>query len=165
MIKADQNSREFERICRNQLRFLENEYGFELVKTEREPYGVYMTYQNRTTALRISLEPAEGGIFVLLSKLVSGKIPRYPIFVKPRTQLHSFYLNDIVQLKASKGASGCAWRKASTAAEISTSLGEIAILLRTFASDILSGDFSVFVPLDRVVKARARSMEIAERPK
>lgn len=163
MTKADQNSREFERICRNQLRFLEDDFCFELLKTEREPYGVFVTYQNPTTAVRVSLEPADGGIFVLLSKLVHGRIPKYPIFIKPRTRLHSFYLNDIVRLKALKGASDFAWQKASTVAEISTSLAAIAIILRRFASDILSGDFSVFVPLDRVVKARARTMENTER--
>jgi hypothetical protein len=146
---ADSEFQEFERLCLECLRFLEDDFGFRVLKIEREPYGTFITYQNSSTAVRASLELREGGIFVLLSRLVDGQIPEYPVFVQANTPLHSFYLDDLVQAKGGE---------LRTNRNIEGSLTKAAEALRVFASDVLKGDFAVFDKLDRVVKERARRL-------
>jgi hypothetical protein len=149
---------DFERVCRERLRFLVGEFGFNLIKTEKEPSGVFITFQGPTTALRISLEPREGGIFILLTRLVRGKIPPYPIFVEPETPLNSFHLDDLIQLKAPGFLFSFRRQKVSSRSELNAALEEIADALRKYADEVLKGNFEVFGELSRVVKKRQKTL-------
>lgn len=76
---------QFNRYCNITFNYLEKEYYFREAKTEQNAFGYFITYQNATTAVRISYEPREAGVFILLSRLIDKKIPKYPIFIKPET--------------------------------------------------------------------------------
>ena len=89
----------FERDCRKRFKFLEEEFGFKPPKRQRISVFCSLTYQNDTTAVEVSLEPTEGGVFVLVSRLLNSEIPKYPIFVTRKVTLHSFYLDDLVRLR------------------------------------------------------------------
>lgn len=150
----------FEHACVKRLRFLEDDFQFQLEKIERETFGVFIIYRNSSTAVRVSLEPREGGIFVLVCRLIDGKIPEYPIFVKPDTPVNCFYLDDIVRLKMGELPSRPVVKQLLSPADVEATLIEISSLLREFAVDLLKGNFTIFADLDRVVKIRAK--ELAE---
>jgi len=149
---------EIQRLCIEKLDFLEKDFGFKVVNREEEPYGVFITYQNSTTAVRISFEPREGGVFLLLSRLVEGKVPPYPIIVGENTALNSFYLDDLVALRAPSLEFSFRKAKMSSVVQIESAVNEIGGVLRKFASDILMGDFSIFKELAVIVKNRQRNI-------
>jgi len=145
---------EFKKKCREFFRFLEQEYSCK-VATKGDSYGVFITYLNKTTGVRVSLEPREGGVFVLLSELISGKIPPYPIFIESQTRLHSFYLDDIVSLKSPAEVCEQKIQNTNGNSESVNKLYCYSTMLKKYASDILLGDFSIFTQLESVVKKRA----------
>lgn len=149
---------DFERVCMKRLRFLKEDFQFQLEKVERKPFGIFITYLNSSTGVRVSLEPREGRIFVLVCRLIDGKIPEYPIFVKPDTPLNCYYLDDIVRLKLDKLPSRPVVKQLLSPTGAETALTEISSLLREFAADILTGNFTMFADLDRVVKTRAKEL-------
>lgn len=150
----------FLELCREIFRFLEEDFGCKVVSVKEDVYGDYITYQNLTTAIRIALEPREGGVTARLYRLISGKIPDYPVSIKSETTLHVFYLDDLIALRAP-----------STKVEqplydlfpgggpnvrlLKQILAQYARVLREYGSEILKGDFRVFVELDKIVKKRA----------
>ena len=162
----------FERICREKFRFLEDQFGCK-VSCESDRYGTYVTYQNLTTAIRIALEPREGGVFSCrLIRLIDGTIPPVPIFIKPDTPLHGFYVEYLLDLRASS----CK-RYRPTIEELykpttyKKILTQYAYAVKRYAIDILCGDFRIFDELEKVVKKRAeesreeRIKEESEQPK
>lgn len=148
----------FEKNCLQRFRFLEEEFGYVIKKKERESYGIFITYQNPTTAIRISFEPREGGIFVLISRLVEGKIPKYPIFIQPDTVLHSFYLDDVVRTKVPNFQFSFKGEKLSSADQFEKALDEVVDTLKKYASDILKGNFESFKEVERIVKKRQEAL-------
>ena len=148
----------FEKLCRKTFRFLQDKYGFKVIGSEQESYGVFVTYANPTTAVRISYEPREGGIFVLLGRLSKGKLPKYPIFIQQDTPLDTFHLDDLVSIRAPDLQSTSKLRKALTVTEVETKLKEISETLQRYAVEILQGDFAIFPELERLVKARRSQM-------
>jgi hypothetical protein len=145
---------DFERICLGQLHLVLKTLGFIIIKKEKDALGVFITFQNPTTAVRVSFEPREGGIFVLVTRLVDGKIPAYPLFIGPDTVIHSFYLDDLVRVKAPGFQFGFTKQEFSTPAQIESALAEVAEQLEDYADDVTRGDFEIFNELDRVVKIR-----------
>ncbi len=151
----------FTEISKETFKFLKNEYGFYELIEERESYGVYLTYKNNTTAVRISYEPMEGGVFVLLARLVNGEIPKDPIFIKPDTELNSFYLDDLVKLRKPDILVESKPQIESSQEEVRQYLIIVSDQLRECAGDVLSGKFNVFRELDRVVKDRQKELNQA----
>jgi len=147
----------FEKECRNRFKFLEEGFDFEPPKRQRISVFCSLTYQNETTAVEVSLEPIDGGVFVLVSRLVNGQIPKYPVFVTRGMKLHSFYLDDLVGLRRPDAAKRQAGVDPPSVREIAKSVGQSASQLRELGNDILSGDFAIFSELDKIVKARIPS--------
>lgn len=140
----------FEKLCRKRLKILETTFGFRVAKVERESYGVFVTYQNSTTFVRLSFEPREGGIFVSLGHLVAGHIPPYD-----DTTSNWFDFRDLLALRAPKVSfSSGEW---PTDKQLDATLTEIAGGLKTYALDVLQGDFAVFKNLDKLVKERVKT--------
>jgi hypothetical protein len=158
----NQNLTDFEKKCLQRFRFLEEDFGFVIKKKERESYGVFITYQNPTTAIRISFEPREGGIFVLISRLIEGEIPRYPIFIQPSSILHSFYLDDVVKTKIPNFQFSFRGEKLSSADQVEKALDEVADTLQKYASDVLKGCFESFKEAEHIVKKRQEAFNRPE---
>jgi len=144
----------FEKECRKHFKFLEEDFGFRPPKRQRIHLSSSLTYQNDTTAVEVSLEPMDGGVFVLLSRLVDGKIPEYPIFVTREIRLDSYYLDDLVGLKMPDTPVREASEDAFDERELKRCLAQSAAQLRGLGSDILRGDFTVFDKLSKIVKGR-----------
>jgi hypothetical protein len=99
----------------------------------------------------------DGGIFIMLCRMVNGKLPPYPIFVRRETVLNWFDLEDIVALKepSIELEQDFADSDNPTAKELAENLKVYAGALKKYAKDILSGDFSSFAKLEKIVKKRA----------
>lgn len=127
------------------------------VSTIEDVYQTKVVYQNETTATIISFEPRESHVFVLLSRLIDGNIPPYPIFIKAETALNMFYLDDLINLRSPS------WKIQQsdniTEQNLERILTEYAKALKTYGQDVLNGDFTVFSDLEEIVKKRALQAE------
>ncbi len=155
--------KQFEKHCRRIFKpVLEDKFGFKIVDVKQTDFGDYLTYQNATTGVKISYEPKEGGIFVLLSRLINGKIPEYPIHIKADTILNSFDLEDIISFKLAQKGIGRKLKNYfrrynfSRKASLVKNLTRYAEELEEYAAYILNGDFRDFPELDKIVKDRGK---------
>jgi hypothetical protein len=139
----------FEKLCLKRLKILETTFGFRVKKIERESYGVFVTYQNSTTFVRLSFAPREGGIFVSLGHLVAGHIPPYDDMTS-----NWFDFHDLLGLRAPRVSFRSGERP--TDKKIDMTLKDIAGGLKTYAPDVLAGDFAVFRDLDKLVRQRRK---------
>ncbi|MFN8471515.1 MAG: hypothetical protein U0822_04790 [Anaerolineae bacterium] len=156
---------EFQELCRTLFQFLEEEYGFRVTEAKGDVFGSYITYRNMATAVMISFEPREGGVFIRLYRLVDGKIPDYPVFIYPDTQLNMFYLDTLLEVRApslrvEQDPKEMAKPSLSKLKEV---LQQYAALLHLYADDILQGDFKVFEELEKIVKKRAEEIRRQKR--
>src|SRR5438552_17683017 len=90
----------FEKCCLSEFKYL-TEFGFHLVKTEKDNYGCFLTYKNKWVALKISL--VGSGIDIVFYKLRDGEIPPYPIFFNPKQEFSVFNAIDLLVVKTGKG--------------------------------------------------------------
>lgn len=150
----------FERLCLKIFGFLWEDFGFTDIYRDRTNFGSYITYKNATTAIKISLEPREGGIFVELYRLIKGKLPRHPIKIHSDTVINGFDLNDLIALRSSPTlVVKQEIEKISRPDYLEKVLLEYANALRKYAVDILNGDFGVFLELEKIVKKRALELK------
>ena len=166
----------FFKLCSEHVQFLIDEFGCRVVGKKSDNFKDEVIYRNATTAVKVSYEPRERSMFILLCRLVDGNIPQEPIFVRPKTKLYSFYLDDLLALR-SPGArilrrkpfggitfddldakqiiEACAAAPPFTERDLEHMVKTYATALHKHGADILRGDFSVFTELDRIVKKRA----------
>lgn len=148
----------FNKECRKIFRFLED-MDMCVVSEEENAYGVFITYLNKTTFVRISYEPREDGLFIFLSKLINGDVPEYPIFIDQDTEINGFYLDDLLSVRAPEEIKNFKERLSKEQRyEISEMLVFYASMLEKHAVDILQGDFYIFPELELIVKQRMRNI-------
>ena len=144
-------------LFRKAFSFLIEDFNFREESLELDNWGIRLLFCNSTTGVRISYEPREGGISVMLIRLVDGKLPDYPIFIDEDTVLNYFDLQDLLSVRIP-----CVKENnleiGITNSEIENYIQQIAQNLRTKAEDILKGDFLIFSELERIVKERARQL-------
>ena len=147
----------FERTCKKEFGFLNAEYGLKMTNIEKDVYGCYATYSNDVVAVEISFSMKDGGIFIMLCRMVNGELPAQEIFVRSDTVLNRFDLEDIVDLKNPSIDLKPVFADPDnpTAKELAENLKVYAEALKKYAKDILSGDFSSFAELEKIVKRRS----------
>lgn len=148
----------FEAFCQESFMFLEDEYSFKILTVEHDTSSTFITYQNSTTAIRISFEPREGGVFILLSRLINGNIPAYPILIDQETSLNSFYLDDLLNLKAPTLKMEYQIEDLFDSLKLENIIMQMAKALKKYAVEILKGNFQLFVELESLVKKRAEDL-------
>jgi len=126
--------------------FLERELGCRLVKEEDDDFGVFVTYVSKKAGLRISYEPREGGVFVMIFPLSKGHIPPYKdwydfadfltaqevVFEEP--EIGSSHNPDLSEFRSVIEAHACE--------------------VRDQLPDYLAGDFAVTPQLEAIVNRR-----------
>lgn len=156
----EKKQRLFEQLCAKHFKFLIERYGFKKLKPDKDAYGCRVTYIGKTTGVKVSYEYKDGGLFVLLARLINGKMPPYPVFVKPDSVLNQFYLEDIVAVKHPSFQLKQNFDDIvnPTLEELESSLSNYAEALQIYGQDILKGDFSIFSKLEERVKKRAEGL-------
>ena len=154
----------FEQIVKNEFGFLESDFGFTLSESKKEGWGYKMIYRNNTTGVKIIHEYRESYIFILLYQLVNGKLIEDPRDIKEDTVLHSYGLDDIVNLRDPSALINPTYDYPDDSKfhdkekGMSTYVSAFARNLKTYAEDVLSGDFTIFPELDKIVKERAKKL-------
>jgi len=143
----------FLRVAKKAFRFLIDEFQCRLTSKKSDAWGAELTYQNDTTAVNVRYEPREQFVFVLLCRLINGKMPAYDSF-------DSFGLSDLLTLRAPE----LKIRKRSaperfTENDLRHMVITFARGVRGHATDILHGDFSIFPELEKIVKRRAEEFQ------
>lgn len=147
-----------------QFRFLQEEYGFTLEKKLSEEWGSQIEYINKTTnvGVRILYEIREGYIFILLCRLVDGKIVENKRNLNDSTVLNNFSLDDIISLKNPSDIIKAGYEYPDNHEYHDKRDGlkyytrDFSINLRKHAKDILEGSFVLFPKLDEIVRNRAK---------
>jgi hypothetical protein len=148
----------FEGHAREAFRFLEDDYGFKLVHTNRNRYSSVILYQNATTGVEIEFEPRENRIWVMLYRLVNGKLPEYQSVQElDRDATNRFDLDSLIELKApSLLAEREARRLTVREHDVEPAVAQRAAELHLFGGGILRGDFALFADLGRLKQERIR---------
>ncbi len=163
----------FFKLCGRHFAFLIEEFGCRVGGKKSDAFEDELIYRNATTAVKIRYEPREKYVFVLLCRLVNGKIPPYPIFVRHEKELTQFYLDDLLTLRSPATIIRKKYHRERFADKedlhqaIKASLEEpfteqnlehmiktYAAALREHGSDILKGNFTVFAELEKIVRKR-----------
>jgi len=147
---------EFVDKIRESFLYLETKYNFKPIKSEKDPFGVYVLYKNSTTAVNIRYEWREKKLFILLIRLIDGQIPEYPHFIKPDTELNQFYFDDVITLVLDRPLKK---NEMDSEMDFEKSIKFYSKALEKYGRKILSGDFSMFSELDKIVKKRAADLE------
>jgi hypothetical protein len=132
----------FVALCREEFQFLEDEYGFRPVSTQSGEDTRHVIYKNDTTGVGVYYEFRDAATWVVLMRLLNGTLPEYGDPVNTHG-LHLF-----VRLRSSIPPTPEQWIPPPLPpSELTKRLRKNAAALRTYADDVLHGDFSVFPEL------------------
>ncbi len=134
------------------------DYGFELVKAEKDNYGCRLTFQNKWTAIQIQLDVLGPGMVIDCYRLKNGVVPIYPIFFDPQQEFLVFDINDLFVIKSGRKFDqdpGLMYEEHY----MRTKIKEAAGMVHRDAIDILSGDFSLLPKIKERAARRAKELE------
>jgi hypothetical protein len=152
----------FDEIVVKEFDFLTNEFGFRLVRCKQIDGGYDVLYLNAVCGVHITYEFREAYLFVNIHALRDGKFVENPRPVKQESVLTGYSLDDILNLRAPDAMMKPAYSYGADSEYYGKNYGlslfvsKFAENLKTYASDVLSGDFSVFEVIEPVVKKRAQ---------
>jgi hypothetical protein len=158
-------SKKFDQIAKAQFGFLIKDYDFKLIELREEEWGYDLTYLNNTTGVKIIYEYREAYIFIMLYKLLDGKLIENPRNVKDDTILYGYSLDDIVDLQNAKANMKPAYEYGDESEYHDEKNGmmlyvsKFADNLKEFANEVLTGNFEIFKKVDKIVKDRARQYQ------
>jgi hypothetical protein len=150
------NRETFQLTCRNAFAQLVIRFDFKIAKMKASSGIFGYDLMNDTTAIRIIYEQREYRAFVQICRLVNHKIAPDPGEIRPESELHCFYVDDLLSLRKpgyqvfSLDLSN--WSSYDPQAALRSYAGDLEV----YGADVLTGNFVVFEELDRVVKERAR---------
>jgi hypothetical protein len=155
-------SKDFDVIAKEQFKFLESDFGFQLSKNDKEDWGYELIFLNTTTGVRITYEFREAYIFIMLYKLVDGSLMENPRSIQENTLLHGHGLDDIVSIRNPQALIKPAYQYGKESEYYDKKKGltlyvtAFANNLKEYALDVLGGDFKIFDEANRVVKERIK---------
>ena len=154
--------KDFDIIAQEQFKLLKSEYDFRLVKCEKENWGYELIYLNDTTGIKITYEYREAYVFIMLYQLKDGELRENPRNVDANTTLYGYGLDDLISLRNPDALIKPAYEYGEESEYydiengMSLYVSAFAGNLKEYAKDILTGDFTVFSELDKIVKERMK---------
>lgn len=133
-------------------------FGLRVKEEVDRPDFAEAIYANDTTGLSVSVDWSEFRPFVRLHQLVNGELPPEPFSYAAGPQLQSFDVDDLLIVRAGGGSPVGKMLGERDNYAAGRMVGEYAKALEQHATDVLSGDFTIFQELDGIVKTRARGM-------
>ena len=140
--------------------FLIDKYGFREIHSKTSSYGDEILYKNATTGVLVRWEFRDRYIYVALIKLIHGNVPPYPIFIRSKSNIDWFYLDDLLSIRRKNFEALQADFQNEDEKKLTVKLKKISVYLEREAEDVLKGDFSVFPKLDLIVKERAKRLRL-----
>lgn len=155
-------AKDFDFIAQEQFKFLESEYGLRLSKCEKEDWGYELIYLNDKIGVKITYEYREAFVFIMLYQLIEGELQENPRSIEDDTILLGYGLDDLISLRNPQALIKPAYEYGEQSEYYDKEKGlslyvtAFADNLKKSAKDILSGDFTVFPDLDKIVKERIK---------
>ena len=155
----------FDVVAKKEFKFLVLNYNFKLIKCYKEDWGYVLIYLNNDVGVKITYEYREAYIFIMLYKLIAGKLVENPLSIRTDSTLYGYGLDDIVNLRnpsdlikpANQYDSNSIFHKMNEG--LTSYVAVFANNLRKYANDVLLGDFKIFKELDKVVKDRVKKYQ------
>lgn len=179
------NKDQFFDVCKKKLAPVIRKFNFMVSNQIDEDWGYKLFLQNNTTGIEIYYEFRDMMVFLKLYQLINGEIQIQKGEIRYDTILSGFDINDLLEIRSpsskvpsqetvdgldkivKKIAAGKKVKLDEYPQEIQDGdlsidniLSKHAESLEKYANDILAGDFSLFVDLDKIVKERARKNAI-----
>ena len=140
--------------------FLESEYNFACSRSEKIDGGFEFEYLNSTTGVCITYEFREAYIFIMLYRLIGGKLIKNPFRIGLDTSLNGYGLDDFILINDPSAMVKPAYQYGEQS-EFYTGKDGLrqycklfAINLKRFGERILAGDFTEFSEAQKIVRAR-----------
>lgn len=152
----------FELIAKEQFKFLESDFDFQISKCNQEDWGYELIYLNKTTGVKITYEFREAYIFILLYKLINGKMLENPRNIQENTILNCYGLDDIINIRNPQALIKPAYQYGEESKYFDKNKGlklyvtAFAKNLKEYTSDVLAGDFRIFNEAVKIVKERVK---------
>jgi hypothetical protein len=136
----------FVRVCREQFQFLVDEFGCQVAVSHRKEawYSASVIFQNTTTAVDIQCDLRDNALNTVLMRLIDGRLPAYMDLDNTQGLWTVLHL---------RGGPRFPHGEIGTVEVIEHVLTQQAAAVRTYARDILEGDFSIFPELKRIMLA------------
>ncbi|GAK58227.1 hypothetical protein U27_05200 [Candidatus Vecturithrix granuli] len=156
------SGKNFDQIVLEQFHFLITDYGFKFVKKREENWGYDIVFLNATTGVHVIYEFREAYIFIMLYRLINGKLVENPSPITENSVLNAFCLDDIVTIKNPDATMKPAYYYGIESEFYNKEQGmtlyvsKFADNLKIYAADVLTGNFEIFTELDQIVKKRAK---------
>jgi len=154
--------KDFNIIAQEQFKFLESEYGFRLLKCEKEDWGYELIYLNNKTGVKITYEYREAYIFIMLYQLEDGKIVENPKSIDGNATLYGYAMEDLINLRNPDALIKPAYEYGEQSEYydkengLSLYVSAFASNLKKYAKDVLDGNFTIFPELEKIVKDRVK---------
>ena len=154
------NANDWERRVDREFSYLRTEFAFQVVdRSDKSWWETSVTYQNKTTAVKVAYSEEFDCVETDLIRLVGGDRPPHPIFISATPKLHQFGLGNLLMIRAPELWKEMKEQKGLSNRATATQLASAARALREFGADILQGDFGSFDEMEARVRAFARDME------
>jgi hypothetical protein len=161
-LSSPETSDLFERLVLEIFDFLITDYGFAVMKTEKDGHGARITLGSNAAAIQLNYEPGGLRIWVLLYRLLKGHLPEYPLTVIPGEKSDLFYIQDIMVAKEPRIRGSDLYVSIGqlgmftpiTEEYLREKLQTIADCVRQYAQDVLAGNFTIFEEAQKVRDAR-----------
>jgi hypothetical protein len=154
------NKTEVEIFIEEEFLFLEKEYSFSNAVSKSINGGFEFEYSNSTTGVCITYEYKEAYLFVMLYRLVEGKLVKNPARINFDSILNGIGLDDIIMLHDPNAMVKPAYQYGNQS-DFYTKKDGLRLYIRLFAENlkrfginVLKGDFSEFRDAEKLVKAR-----------
>ena len=156
--------KELKLLFENTFRFLITDYNFNVISTKTDNGGFSLLAKNLTTGVKIIYELREAYIHIILYKLIDGEIVRNTVSaIKNAEPINGFELGWIIELKNPEAQLKPVYEYGIESPFYDEKNGRknyvefVADRLKEYAGDILSGDFSTFSTLDKMVKEHCKN--------
>ena len=137
-------------MFREAFNYLFTDYDFSVISNANENWGYSLVAANLTTGIEIICEYREAFIQVILFRLVDGEIVNnINSAIKNNDPILGHGLGWIIKLRNPEAQIKSAYEYETNISNYTTMVAE---KLKAYASDVLSGDFSIFSDLDTIVK-------------
>ena len=161
--EAIMKNKELKQLFNDVFSFLKVDYGFDVISSKVDRWGYRFLGKNLTTGIKVIYEVREACIYVFLYKLIDGEIYHnfyHALKNDEKEQMLGFALDWIIELKDPEaqikptyeyddGPDSPFYDKENGFRNYAESVAE---KLRKYGDEVMRGDFSVFEPLDAIVK-------------
>jgi hypothetical protein len=147
--------------CGQRFAFLTTDLGFHCVEDIIEDWGFEKRYRGIRAGVVLCFEVREFYLYVKVCRLIEGELPLSVGEISASSEINAFDLDDVVTLRSKQSlVPQYSGKTRFDSALFDRVVNTQAENLRLYAGDILSGDFSSFEELAKIVKSRARDAAI-----